>query len=274
MLRAHATIFETRPDGDLLREHVTPVIGFQLFRHKTTGAYLLDGDNPEIDISGFAIIGLKKIPATKTLKAKLNAQEKAGFLESDGYRLDLISDAIRLSHIFQTRVMIAYFDDESSDMVAIGNLGTLERAFFNGALIDEDEEIYYEIEVQDDHNIRQHKVQREFWNDIFIREFKLAFGQVAPDLTDLGRTEFERIDREAAKESSTTSPIKKVVFLVAIVIALVLFFQTRETPQSTSVDSRSPELALEELCAGEVSNEIKDMCRQFEDIKNKDKAPN
>ena len=93
-------------------------------------------------------------------------------------------------------MIIAYFDDEGSDMVAIGQCGQLERACINGTPIDEDGEECYEIEMITPEAANYRKIEREFWNDIFEREFKFTFGKTAPDGKNI------QTDRQVRKKAT------------------------------------------------------------------------
>lgn len=269
VLRAHVTFFETRPDGDLLREHLSPATGFRLLRHQVSGAYLIESDDPGFATWAFSILETKKTPHLKSIKSILKSEEKAGRLEWGTYFPSDISDAIWLSEIFQTRVMIAYFDDDGGDMATVAHCGRLERACISGLPIDKDGDECYEIEMLDPEVATYRTVQREFWYDIFGREFKRIFGSDAPDLTDETFLEFEEVDRAEAG-TRKRAPTKSIVFLFIIIIMAALFakFQSPPSqPQNTQVED-TPK-TIEDVCSGDLGSEMQHICDEFQRLNKK-----
>ena len=265
MLRAHATFFETEPDGLLLREHMSSATGFRLLRHFASGVYLIESDDTSFDTSAFSILETKKSPQIELIKSTLKSEQKAGRLEWGTYRLSDINDAIWLSEIFGTRVMIAYFDDDGGDMVAIARSGQLERACINGTSIDEEGEKSFEIEMLTPEAATYRKIERESWNDIFEREFKLNFGENSPDLTDEERPEFEEID-SAQTLKSNKAFLKRLVILATIIVAVVAMLHTR--PSKPEIESpKDTQKTLEETCtSGDISANMQNICDEFKKL--------
>ena len=270
MLRAHATFFETRPDSELLREHLSPATGFRLLRHVESGVYLIESDDADFDTSAFSILETKKTPRFRTIKSALKSEEKTGRLEWGSYRPSDINDAIWLSSVFQSRVMIAYFDDDGGDMVAIAHSGQLERACIKGTPIDEEGEACYEIEMLTPEAATYRKIERESWNDIFEREFKLTFGQDTPDLTDEAHPEFDEIDC-----SKGQGGIKRLLVLIltlvaatVIVSALLGMLHTSLFP-TEKISTGETSATFEEACAGELSSKMQEICDEFDRLQQK-----
>ena len=267
MLRTHATFFETCPDGELLREHLSPATGFRLLRHIASGVYFIESDYITFDTSAFSILETKKVPQFRAIKSTLKSEEKAGRLEWGTYRPSDINDAIWLSDAFQTRVMVAYFDDDGGDMVAIGHCGQLQRACINGSPIDEDGKEHYEIEMLIPEAATYRRVEKELWNDIFEREFKFIFGQAAPDLTDEERPEFKCVHNIQKRAKEKTS-LKPLLILTIIATALLIMYQTRPSkPKINPIEGRQK--TLQETCAGDLSANMQDICDELQRLDRK-----
>lgn len=269
MLRVHATFFGAQPNGELLREHVMPSYGFRLRRHKPSGAYLLDpyGDS---DVSAFCILDARKVPAAKKIKADLYIEEKAGRLDWGGYRPSDFHDTIWMSGVFETRVLIIYFDDEGSDMAIVANCGELERASINGMPVDIDDDEgneSFQIDVLNTFAINHQIVRRENWNDIYEREFKSVFGTDAPDLTDFDRLDFEQIDEVASVQKANSFPFIKIGLILAV---LFLLFQLLPSYHASKGKALVPQKRtppnLESLCGGDVSEKMEEVCDKMREI--------
>jgi len=293
MLRAYATIFASRPDRELLRRYMSSNIGFRLLKHERSGAYLLVAYAEDVDLSSGSILSVGAAPETKAIKAALVTEEKAGRLSWGAYRLDSFNDAIWLSDIFQTTVLIAYFDDEDSDISVRANCGKLERACLMGTPFGENGENSYEIEMVEVGAVQSRKVGRHHWNDIFEREFKSLFGHPAPDLTDLTYAEFSKIDAEKPKPSRIYNFYQRherLINIICLPITIMLFFwalvkdhiATKHLiiagvlaavmaivfmePASTDAGQKV-EPTIESLCADNPSAKIQATCNRLKEIK-------
>ena len=275
-------------------------MGIRLLKHNLSGAHLVVPYQDDIDTSSNPVLSTGPVQELTGIKSALLKEVKVGNLSKDDYRLDIINDAMWISNEFQTKVLIAYFDDEGRDNVSIADCGKIERVSICGSSIEDESEIFNEIELVATEVVRSKRVERKYWNDNFEREFKSLFGHPAPDLTDFSFSEFEVVESEAPKPSASFkfySRHRKAIniFLLPVTLSCLFLILLKEKkslkylviaalliaamltnkllgpsePDRTKFDEKKPRQSVESLCGDKSNVALEDFCERYNEIKQK-----